>query len=247
MPLLCVIPARIGSTRLPQKPLRKIAGTPLISLVVERVFSLGLGGELVVATDDYRICDTVRQMGVQAVMTDSAHRSGTERIAEVLARAEYAKIDVVLNVQGDEPFVSEAAVRGALQRVEEGDQIGTAAVPIPPERAADPNRVKVVIDRNGRAIRFSRAPLLSSEGASSEYLQHIGVYAYTRRALLDWVRLVPVPDELSERLEQLRPLAHGMRLGVHVINEEALPGIDTEEDLATAEAHLSGREREVTA
>src|SRR5438128_7893118 len=101
MPLLCVIPARIGSTRLPQKPLRKIAGTPLISLVVQRVLSLGLEGDLVVATDDYRVCDTVRYLGVPAIMTGSGHQSGTERISEVLARAEYAKIDVVLNIQGD--------------------------------------------------------------------------------------------------------------------------------------------------
>jgi 3-deoxy-manno-octulosonate cytidylyltransferase (CMP-KDO synthetase) len=247
MPLLCVIPARIGATRLPEKPLRKIAGKPLIRLVAERVISLDLGGEVVVATDDFRILDAVEGLDVTAVMTDPSHRSGTERIAEVLARPEYAGVDVVLNVQGDEPFVSAAAVRGALQRVRTGDSIGTAAVPIPPERAGDPNRVKVTIDRNGHATRFSRAPLPSAEGVPSEYLQHVGVYAYSRRALLDWVRLAPVAEEITERLEQLRPLAYGMRLGVHVISDEAFPGIDTEEDLVNAEAHLTGRGREVTA
>src|SRR5204863_3991622 len=107
------------------------------------------------------ICEVVRGIGVKAVMTDPAHRSGTERIAEVLARPEYAGIDLVVNVQGDEPFVPEAAIRGALDRVLGGDPIGTAAVPIPPERAGDPNRVKVTIDRNRHAIRFSRAPLQS--------------------------------------------------------------------------------------
>ncbi len=185
MHLLCVIPARIGSTRLPEKPLRRIAGTPLICIVARRAQALNLGGQLVVATDDERVARVVRDIGIDAVLTDRRHQSGTERVAEVLARPSYAHADLVLNLQGDEPLVPADAVRGALARVTNGDAIGTAAAPLPPERAADPNRVKVTIDRNGRAVGFSRAPLPAGEGASCEYLQHIGVYAYTRRALLD--------------------------------------------------------------
>jgi 3-deoxy-manno-octulosonate cytidylyltransferase (CMP-KDO synthetase) len=167
-------------------------------------------------------------------------------VAEVLARPTYACADVVLNVQGDEPFVPAEAIRGALRRVIEGDPIGTAAAPLPPEQAGDPHRVKVAIDRNGHAVSFSRAPLLAGEGASSEYLQHVGVYAYARGALLDWIRLKPVQAEATERLEQLRPLAHGMLIGVALLSQPALPGIDTEEDLRNAEAYVSGQEREVS-
>src|SRR6185503_8036584 len=198
MHLLCVIPALIGSTRLPQKPLRLIAGTPLISLVAQRLKALNLGGNLVVATDDERVARIARESGVDAVLTDPRHQSGTERVAEVLAHPMYADADVVLNVQGDEPFVPEAAIRGALKRVMHGDSVGTAAAPLPAERVADPDRVKVAVDRNGHAVSFSRAPLPAGEGASCEYLHHVGVYAYTRGALQDWIRLKPVPAEARE-------------------------------------------------
>jgi 3-deoxy-manno-octulosonate cytidylyltransferase (CMP-KDO synthetase) len=151
----------------------------------------------------------------------------------------------VLNVQGDEPFMPEAAILGALKRVTEGDPLGTAAGPLPPEQVGDPNRVKVAVDRNGHAVSFSRAPLPPAEGALCESLHHLGVYAYTREALFDWIRLTPVPAEATERLEQLRPLAHGMSIGVAVLSEPVAPGIDTEEDLRHAEAHISGQEREV--
>ncbi len=247
MPLLCVIPARIGSTRLPEKPLRQIAGTPLITLVAEHARALGLAGDLVVATDDARVAALAEAAGVDAVLTDPRHRSGTERVAEVLARAAYAHADVILNIQGDEPFIPTRAVHGALARIARGDPIGTAAAPLAPERVNDPHRVKVAIDVHGHATGFSRAPLPAGEGASSEYLQHVGVYAYTRKALLDWVRWTPVTEEENERLEQLRPLGHGVCIGVAVLAEEVPPGIDTEDDLRNAEAWLANQEREVNA
>ena len=246
MPLLCVIPARIGSTRLPQKPLRTIAGTPLISLVTQRVLSLDLGCRIVVATDSAAIAEVVEDLDVECVMTAPGHRSGTERIAEVLRRPAYADADVVLNIQGDEPFVPAAAVSGALERVTRGDPIGTAAAPLAPERAADPNRVKVALDDHGHAVGFSRSPLSSGLARGARYLQHIGVYAYTRGALLQWVATPAVPEERAERLEQLRPLALGTRIGVALLSEEAPAGIDTEEDLRNAENYLQGQ-REVNA
>jgi 3-deoxy-manno-octulosonate cytidylyltransferase (CMP-KDO synthetase) len=247
MHLLCVIPARIGSTRLAEKPLRQIARIPLVSLVASRVNALGLEAEVVVATDDRRVARLAEQTGVRAELTDPRHRSGTERVAEVITRGRYAGADIVVNVQGDEPFIPAEAVRGALARVFEGDPVGTAAAPLPPERVGHRDRVKVMIDRDGHAVRFSRAPLPSGEGVSSEYLQHIGVYAYTRSALLDWVRSPPVVAETTERLEQLRPLAHGMRIGVALIEGEAPAGIDTEDDLRSAEAYLLAQERGVNA
>jgi len=247
MPLLCVIPARIGSTRLPEKPLRQIAGTPLVSLVVQRISRLGLGGFLAVATDDRRIVREVERLGFAAVMTDPGCGSGTERVAEVLERPEYADVDIVLNVQGDEPFIPAAAVRGALERVTRGDAIGTAAAVLAPERAGDPNRVKVTVDRNGHAVSFSRPPLPAGEGVLSAYLQHLGVYAYTRAALLDWVRSDSTPGELAERLEQLRPMSRGVKIGVAVLDGEAPPGIDTEEDLREAESYLTRQNRKAMA
>ncbi|MBI4500858.1 MAG: 3-deoxy-manno-octulosonate cytidylyltransferase [Gemmatimonadetes bacterium] len=231
-----MIPARIGSTRLPEKPLRRIAGTPLICRVVHQVAGLGLGGRVVVATDDIRVVNAVAAWGYEATLTDSRHRSGTARVAEVVSRPQYREVDVVLNVQGDEPFLPPEAVRGALGRVVAGDPIGTAAAPLPPEKAGDPHRVKVAVDETGHAVAFSRAPLPAGKGASTAYLQHLGIYAYTRPALFAWVRSQPVAEENVERLEQLRPLKYGTRIGVALLHEEAPAGIDTEDDLANAEA-----------
>lgn len=245
MPLLCVIPARIGSTRLAEKPLRKIAGVPLITLVVRRVLSMQLEGTVVVATDDERIARSVDETGVRAIMTSPWHASGTERVAEVARLAAYREADVILNVQGDEPFVPEEAVRGALDRVRRGDPIGTAAAPLAAERAGDPNRVKVRLDGNGHAVVFSRAAVHSGLPGDAEYLQHVGVYACTRAALLSWVESPPVPEEITQRLEQLRPLARGTRIGVAVLKAGAASGVDTEEDLRNAEACLFPEEREV--
>lgn len=234
MHVLSVIPARLGSTRLPNKPLRLLAGEPLIRRVAQRVLELGLDGPVVVATDSRRVAGAVQGLGLDAVLTNPGHRSGTERVAEVILRPEYAGFDLVLNVQGDEPFVPSEAVHGALARVVSGDAIGTAAAPLAPEHASDPNRVKVSVDGNGHAVTFSRSPVPSS-------YHHIGAYAYRRDALLAWVRARPVPEEVVESLEQLRPLALGMTIGVAILDEETSPGIDTEDDLALAEASFRDR------
>jgi 3-deoxy-manno-octulosonate cytidylyltransferase (CMP-KDO synthetase) len=239
MHVLSVIPARLGSTRLPNKPLRLLAGEPLIRRVAQRVLELGLDGPVVVATDSRRVASAVQGLGADAVLTSPWHQSGTEHVAEVIRRPEYAGFGLVLNVQGDEPFVPPEAVHGALARVAAGDPIGTAAAPMPPEHASDSNRVKVVVDGSGHAVTFTRSPVPSSPRTLvPPSLTHIGVYAYRRDALLAWVAAEPVAQETSERLEQLRPLALGMTIGVAVLDHAVPSGIDTEEDLALADLCL---------
>jgi 3-deoxy-manno-octulosonate cytidylyltransferase (CMP-KDO synthetase) len=162
-------------------------------------------------------------------------------VAEVAEHPEFASFDVLVNIQGDEPFLSREAVAGALARVGQGDEIGTAAAPLDAALAGDPSRVKVVTDARGRALYFSRAviPHRREPGAPGDglYWQHLGIYAYTRGALSRWVGLPPCPPEQAERLEQLRALYYGMTIGVARLEEPALPGVDTAEDLRRAEAH----------
>ena len=248
MPVLGVIPARLGSSRLPRKPLRILAGDPLVLHVVRRLTACDACDRLVVATDAAEIAEVVRHAGFEAVLTSAAHESGTERVAEVVSRKEYAGYDLILNVQGDEPLVAEAAIHGTLARLTQGDPIGTAAGVLDPESASDPDRVKVVIAPGGRAIYFSRAPVpFDRDGAGDVvYHQHIGVYGYARSALERWVRLPPVPEERWERLEQLRPLLHGIPIGVALIDEAPAPGVDTAADLERAEQALARRLREVS-
>lgn len=241
MRVLGVIPARLGSTRLPNKPLQSLAGEPLITRVIERVLEHGLIEDLVVATDSPRVVQVAERSGVRAVLTDGGHQTGTDRVAEVAGRSDFAVYDTIVNIQGDEPFLPREALAGALGRVERGDEIGTAAAPLDPALAGDPSRVKVVTDARGRALYFSRAliphrrePDDSSDGL---YWQHLGIYAFTRAALLRWVTLPPCETELAERLEQLRALHNGMTIGVARLLEPALPGVDTAEDLRRAEAH----------
>ncbi|MDH3497844.1 MAG: NTP transferase domain-containing protein [Gemmatimonadota bacterium] len=232
-----MIPARVGSTRLPIKPLRLLGGEPLIRVVARRAQALELGGDLVVATDDPRVLEAIAPLGVRGLLTAAHHTSGTERVAEVAAQPEFAAADVLLNLQGDEPFVPAAAARGALDRVRRGDDIGTAAQPLVPGGWRDPHRVKVELDGRGRARRFYRTPGPTCPHGAATF-QHIGVYAYTPRALRRWAALAPTAAERAEALEQLRPLAHGFTIGVAIVAEPAPHGIDTEDDLRLAEALL---------
>ena len=243
MKTLAVIPARLGASRLPRKPLRLVGGAPLVVRVWQRVFDLGVADEVVVATDSDEIAAVVRAAGGIAAMTDASHPSGTDRVAEVASQRQYAAYGVLLNVQGDEPFVSEAAVRGAAELVTSGRfPLGTAAATATDQILGMPHIVKVVTADNGRALYFSRAPIpwLREPGDASirtAYVrQHVGVYAYTRDALAAWVALPKHPLERIERLEQLRPLAAGLAMGVATVSELPAGGVDTEEDLAHANA-----------
>ena len=241
MRVLGVIPARLGSTRLPNKPLQQLAGEPLITRVVQRVLEHGLIDELVVATDSARVVQAAADAGVRGVLTLSSHQTGTDRVAEVAARREFSEFDTVVNVQGDEPFLPREALSGALARIEQGDDVGTAAAPLDVDLAADPSRVKVVTDARGRALYFSRSIIPHRREADDPsdglYWQHLGIYSFTRAALARWVTLPPSPAEQAERLEQLRALHNGMTIGVARLQQPALPGIDTADDLRRAEAH----------
>jgi 3-deoxy-manno-octulosonate cytidylyltransferase (CMP-KDO synthetase) len=247
-----VIPARLGATRLPRKPLRLLGGSPLVVRVFERVAAAAIADRVVVATDSEEVARVARDAGAECVLTASSHLSGTDRIAEVASKREFAKYDVVVNVQGDEPFLPPEAARAAIALVNDGAfELGTAAVPASPTVLDAPEVVKVVRADDGRALYFSRAgiPFLRDDAdrvtRDGMILQHLGIYAYTRHALARWVALPPHPLERAEKLEQLRPLAAGMTIGVAILEEAAPRGIDTEEDLRLANDRwttlLSGR------
>ena len=206
----------------------------------------------VVATDSHEVADAVRRAGAECVLTRDDHPSGTDRVAEVAAREEFAEYRTVVNVQGDEPFVAEAAVRGATALVASGRfPLGTAAARADAAILETPHVVKVVTADDGRAMYFSRAPIPFLRDPSDRadrdaaVRQHIGIYAYTREALARWVGLPTHPLERIERLEQLRPLAAGLTMGVAAIDERPAPGIDTEDDLTRAnaawETYFAGR------
>ena len=243
MRTLIVIPARLAAVRLPQKPLRLLGGAPLVTRVWERVCEMDVADRCVVATDDAGVAEAARAAGAEAVMTSKGHVSGTDRVAEVAAMPEFARFTTIVNVQGDEPFIGRQAVEGAASMVSSGKfPLGTSASPAPWKIADNPNIVKVVVANDGRALYFSRAGIpfvRDSEAVGSneiQMLQHIGVYAYSREALEQWVNLPPHPLENTERLEQLRPLAAGIPIGVAIANEPPASGIDTEDDLAAANA-----------
>jgi len=246
MRVLAVIPARLGATRLPRKPLRLLAGLPLVVRVWRRVVDLEIAATVVVATDSDEVARVTSSHGIPVVMTDSAHSSGTERIAEVVRMNGYRDYGAIVNVQGDEPFVSRQALLSALRIVTDGQHpIATAAVLATPDVLDDPNVVKVVAGDDGRALYFSRAPIPFLRNRDDAELQrafvwqHIGIYVYTPEALSRWVRLPASPLEQIERLEQLRCLAAGMSIGVALVDEPLRPGIDTEQDLERANREWS--------
>ncbi|MBI3790496.1 MAG: 3-deoxy-manno-octulosonate cytidylyltransferase [Gemmatimonadetes bacterium] len=243
MSTLAVLPARLSATRLPNKPLRLLGGRPLIVRVWERVRQLGVADRIVVATDHEEVASVCRAAGADVAMTRADHPSGTDRVAEVAGRAEYRGFPVIVNVQGDEPFVDRAAIAGAIDIVASGRHpLGTAACLATPGILDRPDVVKVVVADDGRALYFSRAPIpflrdpADAPRLQGQVRQHVGVYAYTRAALAAWVALPPHPLEQVEKLEQLRPLAAGWAMGVADVPDTPTGGVDTEEDLARANA-----------
>ncbi len=240
--VLGVIPARLGAERLPGKPLRLLGGRPLIQHVALNARASGALDELVVASDADEVLAAAEACGVRGVKTRDDHPSGTSRVGEVAARPEFAGFGVVVNVQGDEPFLPAAAIRGAVGEVLRGWDVGTAAAPLDPAGAVSPHVVKVVLDELGRALYFSRSLIPHDRAGAGgvRYWQHLGVYAYRPEALALWLTLPPTEPEQAESLEQLRALGNGMSIGVARIGVAALPGIDTAEDLRRAEARLAG-------
>lgn len=244
MKFIAIIPARYGSSRFPGKPLALLGGIPVIQHVCRRA-SIALGADNVfVATDDKRIADTVASFGGRAIMTSPEHKSGTDRIAEALMLSGI-KADVVINVQGDEPFVHPDQLRALVACFDRPDvSIATLVRPWPDNAVegelANPNRVKVVTSDNGDALYFSRSVIpYRRTGVTTpvRYLTHIGVYAYRAEVLADVVSMPRSPLEIAESLEQLRWLQAGYRIATCETEYETV-GIDTPEDLAAAEAYL---------
>ena len=244
MKVLAVIPARLGATRLPRKPLRDLGGAPLVVRVLERVRSLGLADRIVVATEADEVVQAVSAVGGEAMLTSDAHPSGTDRVAEVAARPGMADYEIVVNVQGDEPFMRADAMAGAIAMVRDGGfALGTAAGRRSAAIMDDPNCVKVVRADDGRALYFSRAaiPFLrdttDAPARDALVLQHMGIYAARRDALARWVALPPHPLEVVEKLEQLRALAAGLAMGVAVVDAPSWGEVNTEDDLIRANTH----------
>lgn len=233
---LIVIPARFGSVRLPGKPLCKIGGEPLVRIVVRNVLEFNLDAHVVLATDDVRVENAVSELGVQSVITSQKHRSGTERVAEVTQRPEFAEFELIVNIQGDQPYLPKEAAAGALEQIAAGFPIGTAAVPLQAQQGSNRNRVKVAVNGEGQALSFSREmPTAPKDANTPDVFLHLGIYAYTRKALIDWVSLPPTAAESDENLEQLRPLLNGTPIGVALLDESVESGVDTLDDLKQAQ------------
>jgi 3-deoxy-manno-octulosonate cytidylyltransferase (CMP-KDO synthetase) len=234
---VAIIPARYASSRLPGKPLLRETGKTLIEHVHEQVRRASTIRRVIVATDDLRIADAVRGFGGEALMTRPDHPSGTDRVAEAAAGLE---AEIIVNVQGDEPEIEPSAIDRLVRRLQgEPDlPMATLACPFAADGdPADPNAVKVVVDRRGRAMYFSRSLVpypRDSRGhpeRPSGWLLHLGVYAYRRNFLHQLGALKPTPLEQAEKLEQLRVLEHGHSIAVELI-ERAFVGIDSPEDYA---------------
>jgi 3-deoxy-manno-octulosonate cytidylyltransferase (CMP-KDO synthetase) len=238
---IVVIPARYGSSRLPGKPLKDIAGKPMIEWVYRQAVHSG-AERVIVATDDERILAACRGFGAPVEMTSAEHASGTDRIAELAARFAWPDEQIVVNVQGDEPLISPLCIAQTARLLGWHPQaaIATLVAPLTSEREFhDPNYVKVVTDADGFALYFSRAPIpWPRDGGMPAVRRHIGLYAYRAGSLRAISAAAPCALEETEKLEQLRALWLGMRIVVEDAVEPPSPHVDTEEDLAKVRRYL---------
>jgi 3-deoxy-manno-octulosonate cytidylyltransferase (CMP-KDO synthetase) len=239
-----VIPARYASTRLPGKPLLNIAGKPMIAHVCERAIEAG-AQDIVVATDDLRIFDTVVDLGIKALMTHPDHQSGTERIAEVIQHYGWHEDDIIVNLQGDEPLIPATYIYDVALALAGQELAGIATLAakiLDDDEVSNANAVKVVLDKNDYALYFSRATIPHCRDvhnhASTTYLRHIGMYAYTVDFLKRYCAWQASPLEAIESLEQLRILWHGEKVLVKVVDKTPSAGVDTPEDLLRVERIL---------
>lgn len=237
--IAAVIPARLASTRLSRKVLRPIAGLPMVEWVWRAASASGLMDPVVVATDSEEVAEACRAHGVPVEMTSPACASGSDRVCEVASRID---ADIYVNIQGDEPTLTPdffPPLLGLFDRPKA--EVTTLAVRCPPEEFINPNAVKVVTALDGRALYFSRAtiPFDRDETGFTGYRKHLGIYAYRKAILERFAALPPSPLEKLERLEQLRLLENGIAIYVADAPRDTI-GVDTEEDLARAEAALTG-------
>jgi 3-deoxy-manno-octulosonate cytidylyltransferase (CMP-KDO synthetase) len=230
MKLIAVIPARLASTRLPQKMLREIHGRPLVVRVYQAVRSSPVLDDVIVATDSEEILEVCGKHACNARMTSSRHRSGTERVHEI---SQSIEADVYMNVQGDEPMIQAAHIAALVELMQDRSiPVGTLATPATAEDIANPNAVKVVSDMNNRALYFSRSTIpYDRDGLHPHYFKHLGIYAYRKYALERFVTLPESSLERAERLEQLRFLENGIPIYAAETPYDSI-GVDTEEDLA---------------
>lgn len=239
MSALVVIPARYGAVRFPGKPLALLKGKPMIQHVYEGAARAARAAEVVVATDDERIAEAVKRFGGRAELTSPSARSGTERAAEV---ARTREAGIVVNVQGDEPLVRPEQVDALIEFLERHAAVPMASLmtALKPSDLDNPNAVKVVVDREGFALYFSRAPIPHArlDGVRPPRYKHLGLYGYQRHFLLQFAGLPPTPLEQAEQLEQLRALEHGYRIKLLETAYETI-GVDTPEDLKRVEDILS--------
>lgn len=241
-----VIPARLESVRLPRKPLRTIMGHPMIAWVYARARGAPELHELLVATDSDEILEWCRSLNIPAMLTSPAHRSGTERIHEVMKRQarDGARADVYVNIQGDEPMVDPEHIKMLLSPFQESPatEVSTLSVRLKPEEAGNPNKVKVVCDHAGRALYFSRSVIPYSREAEPEQMRfkHLGFYAFSAESLERFRGLRPGPLEEAEKLEQLRFLENGIAIMVRETTKDTT-SVDTEEDLREVEEFFRGK------
>lgn len=244
-----VIPARYASERLPGKPLRDIAGKPMLRHVYERG-SESSAASVIIATDDERIELAAKDFGAECCMTSAAHQSGTDRLAEVARIYGWPDEMIIVNLQGDEPLLPPALIDQCAALLDDNRaDIATLASPLLSQQDFEnPNVVKTVTDNEGFALYFSRAAIPYSRSAEDQdtardcALHHHGIYAYRNAVLQNIVAADQSPLEIAERLEQLRPMSLGMKIKVGVPAERPGPGVDTEEDLRAAERILSSRD-----
>jgi 3-deoxy-manno-octulosonate cytidylyltransferase (CMP-KDO synthetase) len=258
-PFIVVVPARLASTRLPNKPLADIGGKPMVVRVAERALESG-AQQVLIASDAQSVLDVAREHGIEAMLTRADHPSGTDRLAEVAAHFGWSDDTIVVNVQGDEPLIDPALVRGVALHLagSNGCAIATAAHPISdPAEVFNPNVVKVVLDARNVALYFSRAPIpwardayqphwpdvasMPAPPAIATVYRHIGLYAYRAKFLRTYPTLTLSPIEQAEALEQLRAMWHGERIAVLVTQDAPLPGVDTPADLARVQALFGSR------
>lgn len=244
--IVAIIPARFGSSRLPGKPLADIHGRPMIFHVYQRALKVPGIDQVAVATDDSRIKECIESTGGKAFMTDPSHPSGTDRIAEAARYLGLSDEDVVVNIQGDQPLLNPQPVVDIVKMLLErpGLAMTTPACPIDAKKSLNPNRVKVVVDKDWKALYFSRAPIPFLRDADTEgelyYLRHLGLYAYRQDFLQTFVQLPPGRLERIEKLEQLRVLENGYSIGVARVTEAPVE-VDTPEDLDAVRSTLAGK------